>query len=206
MSHHPILQPEHRYKERTAPLLNDVDDPSTYRDLLALASRLGLPVSIALEAYTLFKGARRKPRGLKAAAVLEAARRMTKRLITVEEVARAANVKPGQVYTALQALGVKHRWIPPEHYLISVVSKLKLAGEFRAKLVAEALNILSCRRVHGSPRTLAALALYAAAKRLRANLSMAEVAEAASVSKATIKRWKEILGGDRPKGPPRQRP
>jgi len=62
--HSPLLQPEARYWQRTAPL--GMDDPSTYRGLLTIVSRLRLLASIALEAYRLFKRARRRPKGLKA--------------------------------------------------------------------------------------------------------------------------------------------
>ena len=125
--HHPLLQPERRFKERSEPM-RKVEDYELYRDMLALASRLGLPVSIAREAYRLFRRARWKPRGLKAAAVLETAR-ARRIMLSVEEVARAAGVEPGTVYTGLQALGVKHRWLKPEHYLPSIASKLCMSGE-----------------------------------------------------------------------------
>jgi len=111
---------------------------------LALASRLGLPASIALDAYMVA----RRPRGLRAAAVLEAARRR-RIMLSVEDVARAVGVKLGWVCIALQALSVKHRWLKLERYLPSIASRLNVSGELRAKLVSEALSILASKRIQG---------------------------------------------------------
>ncbi len=57
MTHHPLLQPERRYSERSEPLRN-IENYELYRDMLALTSRLGLPVSVAREAYAMARRAR----------------------------------------------------------------------------------------------------------------------------------------------------
>jgi len=57
--------------------------------------------------------------------------------------------------------------------------------------------MLARRRVKGSPRSVAALAVYAVARRLGLDLSRDEVARAAGVGAATMRRWKELLGGDK---------
>ena len=67
--------------------------------------------------------------------------------------------------------------------------------------MSEALSILASKRIKGSPRSIAALAIYAAARKLGLYISREEVAEAAGVGRTTMRRWKELLGGDRLKPP-----
>jgi len=124
--------------------------------------------------------------------VLEAARARHV-VLSVEEVAKVAGVEPGHVYTALQALNVRHRWLRPEDYLPSIASRLDVSEELRSRLMSEALTILASRRIHGSPKCVAATALYAVARKLGVNLSMESVAKAAEVSVQPLKRWRELL-------------
>jgi len=62
--------------------------------------------------------------------------------------------------------------------LKALASRLpKLSGENRARLLVEALNLLSQQKIHGSPKTLVAVALYIAAERLGVDVSMYRVAK-----------------------------
>ena len=66
--------------------------------------------------HPLSKLSRRRPKGLEAAAILEAAR-ARRVVLSVEEAARATGVEPGHAYIALPALNVRHRRLRPEGYL-----------------------------------------------------------------------------------------
>ena len=72
-------------------------------------------------------------------------------------------------------------------------SRLDVHEELRAKLVSEALNMLASKKTQGSPRSLAALAIYAAARRLGLHLSRNEIAEVAGVSRIIMRRWRKLI-------------
>ncbi|RLF12633.1 MAG: hypothetical protein DRJ69_00780 [Thermoprotei archaeon] len=78
----------------------------------------------------------------------------------------------------------------------SIASKLCASGELRARLVSEALSILASKRIKGSPRSIAALAIYAAARKLGLHILREQVAEAAGVSITTMRRGRELAGGE----------
>ena len=59
--------------------------------------------------------------------------------------------------------------------------------------MSEARSILASKRMHGSPKCMAATALYAASRKLSVNLSMERVAKAAGVSVQQLKRWRELV-------------
>ena len=60
-------------------------------------------------------------------------------------------------------------------------------------MMSEALSMLASERVHGSPKCIAATALYTASRKLNVDLSMESVAKAAGVSMEPLKRWRELV-------------
>ena len=77
---------------------------------------------------------------------------------------------------------MRHRWLRPEDYLPSIASRLDVSDELKSRLMSEALSVLANKRIHGSPKCIAATALYAAPRELNVDLSMERVARAAGVS------------------------